>query len=84
MVASLKPARGKRSRGGGSTVRTVEGSPAQNRAAEQLRYWESGSRDDAVREAAAAGLGLARIQRITGLGTTTIMRILNDPPRPRP
>jgi hypothetical protein len=58
----------------------VEGSPAQDRAAEKLRQWESGSRDLAVREAAAAGLSLVRIQRITGLGTTTIMRILNDRP----
>ena len=58
----------------------MEGSPGQNGAAEKLRHWESGSRDDAVREAAAAGLSLARIQRITGLGTTTIMRILNNRP----
>jgi hypothetical protein len=62
----------------------VEGSPAQDRAAEKLRHWESGSRDDAVREAAAAGLSRARIHGITGLGTTTIMRILNNPPRSRP
>jgi hypothetical protein len=41
-----------------------------------LRHRESGSRGDAVREAAAAGLSLAPIQRITGLGTTTIMRIV--------
>ncbi len=67
-----------------STVRRMEGSTEQARAAETLRHWDSASRDDAVREAAAAGLSLARIQKITGLGTTTIMRILNKPPRPRP
>jgi hypothetical protein len=61
----------------------MERSNAQDMAAEKLRHWESSSRDDAVREAAAAGLSLARIQKITGLGTTTIMRILNNPPRPR-
>jgi hypothetical protein len=42
---------------------------------------DSGS---AIREAAAAGLSLSYIQKITGLGKTTIMRILNDRPRPRP
>ena len=31
----------------------------------------------------AGGLCLVRIQKITGLGKTTIMRILNKPPRPR-
>jgi hypothetical protein len=51
-------------------------------AEDKLRYWEGGSRDDAVREAAAAGLSIARIQKITGLATTTIQRILNKP-RPR-
>jgi DNA invertase Pin-like site-specific DNA recombinase len=59
-------------------------SPRQARAAEKLRHWESGHRDDTVREAAAAGLSRTRIQKITGLDTTTIMRILNKPPRPRP
>jgi hypothetical protein len=54
----------------------------QDRAAEKLRHWESDNRDEAVREAAAAGLSLSSIQRITGLGQTTIMRILNDRPRP--
>ena len=58
----------------------MQGWPEQNKAAEKLRHWESGSRDDAVHEAAATGLSLARIQRITGLGTTTIMRILNNRP----
>jgi hypothetical protein len=54
----------------------------QDRAAEKLRDWEGGNRDEAVREAAAAGLSLSYIQRITGLGKTTIMRILNNRPRP--
>jgi hypothetical protein len=62
----------------------VERSRAQYREAENPRHWEGGSRDDVVREAAAAGLSLPRIQKITGLGTTTIMRILNNPPRARP
>jgi hypothetical protein len=62
----------------------MERSPEQARAAEKLRHWESGSLDDAVREAVAAGLSLARIQKITGLGTTTIMRILSKPPKPAP
>jgi hypothetical protein len=60
----------------------MEGLPKPDSAAEQtLRQWESGSRDDAVCEATAAGMSIARIQKITGLGTTTIMRILNKPPR---
>ena len=36
--------------------------------------------DDGVDEAAVAGLGIARIQKIGGPGTTTIMRILNSYP----
>ena len=44
---------------------------------------EGGDRDEAIREAAAAGLSLSSIQTISGLGKTT-MRILNDRPRPRP
>jgi len=55
----------------------------QDRAADKLRHGEDGSRDDAVREAAAVGLSLTYIQEITGLGTTTIMRILNDRSRVR-
>ena len=50
----------------------------QDRAADKLRHWRDGSRDDAGREAAAAGLSLTSIQEITGLGKTTIMRIIND------
>jgi hypothetical protein len=52
-------------------------SAAQDSAAKKRR-WESGSHNDAGREGAGAGLSLARIQKITGLGTTTIMRILNN------
>jgi hypothetical protein len=39
-----------------------------------------GGRDDAVDEAAVAGLGIARIEKIGGLGTATMMRILNSHP----
>jgi hypothetical protein len=48
-----------------------------------LRNWETHGRDDAVHAAAAAGLSIARIQRITGLAATTIMRILNSKPKPQ-
>ncbi len=52
--------------------------PEPDRAAEDnLRNWEAVGRDDAVRDAAAAGLSVARIQKITGLATT-IMRILKS------
>jgi pimeloyl-ACP methyl ester carboxylesterase len=44
----------------------------------RLRHRESGNRDYAVWE--AAGPRFARIQRITGLGTTTIMRIVSKSP----
>jgi hypothetical protein len=65
----------------GSSVRCMEVSLEPDRTAEKkLRHWEGGSRDDAVREAAAAGLSIARIQKISGIATTTIMRILNKPP----
>jgi hypothetical protein len=50
---------------------------------DKLLRAQTGSRDDAMREAAAAGLSIARIQQITGLATTTIMRILDKPPWPR-
>ena len=57
--------------------------PGPDKAAEdKLRNWEGGSRDDAVHEAAEGGLSITRIQKITGLATTTIQRILNKP-RPR-
>jgi hypothetical protein len=55
-------------------------SPTRTEAAEEkLRCWEAGSRDEAVREAAGAGMTVARIQKISGLATTTILRILNQP-----
>jgi DNA invertase Pin-like site-specific DNA recombinase len=49
-------------------------------AGDKLRRALADSRDDAVREAAAAGLSIARIQQIIGLASTTIMRILNKQP----
>jgi hypothetical protein len=49
-----------------------------------MRHWETGSRDDVVHEAAAAGLSLVRTQGSLALETTAIMQIPNDPPRPRP
>jgi hypothetical protein len=62
----------------------VWGAREPDRAAEDnLRNWRAVSRDNAVREAAAAGLSVARIQKLTGLATTTIMRILNQPPKPQ-
>jgi hypothetical protein len=59
-----------------STVRSMESPACAEPGRVSLRHRESGSRGDAVREAAAAGPSLAPIQRITGLGTTTIMRIV--------
>ena len=44
---------------------------------------EGVGRDDAMCEAAAAALSVARIQKLTGLATTTIMRIPNQPPKPQ-
>jgi hypothetical protein len=59
-------------------------SPEPDRAVEdKLRNWAADGRDDALREARAADLSIARIQEITGLATTTIQRILNKPPKPR-
>lgn len=55
--------------------------PDRAAAEERLRYGVAGRREDAVREAVAAGLSFARIQKITGLGTTTIMRIMGKPAR---
>jgi hypothetical protein len=49
----------------------------QDRAADKLRHWEGGDRDEAIRQAAAVGMSLSYIHRITGLGKTTIMRILH-------
>ncbi|MGN6172061.1 MAG: hypothetical protein ACTHPS_03765 [Streptosporangiaceae bacterium] len=56
-------------------------SPEQAKAAEEkLRYWTAGSRDDDVREAVRAGLSIGRIQKVTGLATSTIQRIVNQRP----
>ena len=64
-------------------MRCVGRSSEPDSAAEaELHDWAAVGRDDAVREAAAAGLSIARIQQITGLATTTIQRILNKPPSP--
>jgi hypothetical protein len=54
----------------------------QDRAVGKLRHCEGGDRDEAIREAAAAGLSFSSIQTITGPGKTTIMRILNHRLRP--
>jgi hypothetical protein len=65
--------------------RTDRGHANAPQAAEkELRAWAlaDAQRDDAIRAAAAAGVSLARIQEITGIATTTIMRILGAPPRP--
>jgi hypothetical protein len=53
----------------------------QDNVADKLRHREGGDRDEAIRQAAAAGLSRSFLQRITGLGKTTSMRILNDRPR---
>jgi hypothetical protein len=37
-----------------------------------------------IRAAAAAGVSLRRIQEVTGIARTTIMRILGSPPRAAP
>jgi hypothetical protein len=42
----------------------------------------SARRDEVIRAAAAAGVRLPRIQEITGVARTTIMRILGSPPLP--
>jgi hypothetical protein len=55
-------------------------SSEQDRIADELRHWEGGDRDEAIRQAAAAGLSPSHIQRITGLGKIIIMRILNNRP----
>ena len=53
-------------------------------AEENLRSCRGVRRDDAVRQAAAAGLSVAHIQKITDLAFTTIQRILNKPPTRAP
>jgi hypothetical protein len=50
----------------------------------ELRAWAlaNARRDEIIRAAAAAGISLHRIQQITGIARTTIMRILGSAPRP--
>jgi hypothetical protein len=52
----------------------------------ELRAWAlaNAQRDDVIRAAAAAGVSLRRIQEVTGIARTTIMRILGSPPRAAP
>ena len=78
VVSQLEPVGQQHIRDESSNVRCMDRRSEQDRAADKLRHWEDGSRDDAVREAAAVGLSLTYIHEITGLGKTTIMRILND------
>src|SRR5262249_61493884 len=49
----------------------------------ELRAWARANsrRDDAIREAIAAGVSVHRIQEVTGIARTTIMRILGSPSR---
>src|SRR5262249_30849204 len=72
-----RPAEGRADRGGTSSPQAAE---------TELRAWAMANarRDDAIRAAAAAGVSLPRIQEITGIARTTIMRILGAPPRPAP
>ena len=52
---------------------------------QELRAWALANalRDDVIRAAAAAGVSPRRIQEVTGIARTTIMRILGSP-RPAP
>jgi hypothetical protein len=52
----------------------------------ELRAWVlvNAQRDDVIRAADAAGVSLQRIQEVSGIARTTIMRILGSPPRPGP
>ena len=55
-------------------------------AEEKLRRWAEANamRDEAVREAAAAGVSIHQIQQITGIARSTILGILaRRPKRPR-
>jgi hypothetical protein len=50
----------------------------------ELRSWALANtrRDGVIRAASAAGISVGRIQEVTGIARTTIMRILGSPPRP--
>jgi len=67
---------------------TASGEPRHSpQAAEtRLRAWARAhaERDDVIREADAAGIGLHRINEITGIAPTLILRILGSPPRRAP
>ena len=55
-------------------------------AEDKLRRWAEANamRDEAVREAAAAGVSIHQIQQITGIARSTILGILaRRPRRPR-
>jgi len=71
-------AAGPRSRAGGGRANTPHA------AEKELRAWAlaNARREDVIREASAAGVSLDRIQELTGIALTTIMRILGSPPRP--
>ena len=75
--ARRPPPANKTDRGRASSPHTAE---------TELRAWAlaDAQRDDTIRAAAAAGVSLARIQEITGIARTSIMRILGAPPRPAP
>jgi hypothetical protein len=84
--APAKPA-ASRARRPAPANRPGRGRAGSSQAAEtELRAWAlaDAQRDDVIRAAAAAGVSLARIQEITGIARTTIMRILGAPPRPAP
>jgi len=88
----LEPAAGPARRAVPRTRRPADGRADRGRASSplaaetELRAWAlaNAQRDDAIRAAAAAGVSLPRIQEITGIARTTIMRILGAPPRPAP
>jgi hypothetical protein len=90
----LDPAPGRRPRlqAGHTWRRVPEGRAVRKRAnapqagEDELRTWAlaHARRDEVIRAAAAAGVSLQRIQEVTGIARTTIMRILGSAPRPAP
>jgi hypothetical protein len=66
---------------------TANGGPvlSQRAAEEELRAWASAylSRNEVIRAADAAGISVRRIEQVTGIPRTTIMRILGSPPSKR-
>jgi hypothetical protein len=65
---------------------TREPAYSPHAAETELRAWALANerRDDVIRAAAAAGISLQRIQKVTGIARTTIMRILGSPARRAP